>query len=196
MISSNNGWITSLKINALAWELQVRIDVSFGSVLHFYTLKAYTHGGIISDGSVNHPYSFTLLFFSMSLCYFFTKCVSFSFTISQCPLFTHCLPCTCSLMSCGDFHVCLWVSIELDLSLPIDSSVLVLTWRTYMHLKWSTLRTCTFWFLYWLHIFAWSQLQASCSDVYIRRSWSFGVSVTSHLHLCWIHVHQSTTCSA
>jgi len=83
---------------SLHWKLMgIAIeDVSFGSVLHSYTLKAYAHGGIISDGSVNHPYSFTRLFFYMSLL-FLHHCVSFSSTTSQCPLFTHCLPCTCSL---------------------------------------------------------------------------------------------------
>jgi len=53
-------------MNVLAMGIAIE-DVSFGSVLHSYTLKAYAHGGIISDGSVNHPYSFNLLFFSMSL---------------------------------------------------------------------------------------------------------------------------------
>ena len=138
------------------------MGIAIEAVLHSYTLKAYAH--IVSDGSVNHPYSFNpfVLFHVLAISsplYFH----SLSPPHAQCPLFTHCLPCTCSLMSCGDFHVCLWVSTELDLSLPIDSSVLVLTWRTYMHAF--ELEPCTFWFLYWLHIFVWSQLQTSCSDV-------------------------------
>jgi len=118
-------------------------------------------------------------------CFFLTTVFSFSFTTSQCPLFTHCLPCTCSLMSCGDFHVCLWVSIELDLSLPIDSSVLVLTWRTYMHLNWSRAPSDSYTDSTYLHdhnfrpVVLMGKPSHQCF-VYIRRSWSCGVYVTSH----------------
>ena len=139
--SYSSRWSLATMGGSLYWKLMLlHGNCNWGCQFWFSASLLHTEGicpgGIILDGSVNHPYSFTLLFFSMSLP-FLHPCVSVSFTTSQCPLFTHCLPCTCSLMSCGDLHVCLWVSMELDLSLPIDSSVLVLTWRTYMNLNWS-----------------------------------------------------------